>query len=225
MIGFKKNKIQTENKTVGEQFYLARTKQNISLKRASKKTKIKLEYLKALELGNYNKLPSGMYEKKYLKEYTNFLGLDKDELLNDFQKEKQVAPQSSISNISIFSKNKLKRINFIIFPHIIKNIIIVAVVIVCFGYLGYCVKSFVSPPDLSIQKPKNDFITNERQISIIGETESDSQIYINGNSILTNNNGGFTEKIALKKGVNTITITAQKKYSKKNIVKKQILVK
>jgi hypothetical protein len=166
-----------------------------------------------------------MYEKKYLKEYATFLGLDSERLLKDFQKEKQITSSPDTVNLSFFSKNKLKKSHFVIFPRIIKNVIIILVVTVCFGYLGFCVKNFMSPPQLSIENPQNNLVTDQNQIAIKGETEPGAQIYINGNSVLTSNTGEFIKKIALKKGVNTITIAAQKKYSREKVLKKQILVK
>lgn len=225
MVPFKKNKILTENKTVSERLRSTRIEQGISLKKATKKTKVKLEYIKALESGNYEKLPGGIYEKIYTKKYASFLGLDAKKIIEKFQKEKEVVTQPNQTNISFFSKNKLKRSDFVILPRIMKNVLIVVIIAACFGYIGFYLKNFTSPPQLNVVQPQDDLVTTENQISVMGETGSGVEIYINGNPILTNNLGKFQENIALKKGVNTITVTAQKKYSRKKTLKKQVLVK
>lgn len=225
MVPFKKNKILTENKTVSERLRSTRIEQGISLKKATKKTKVKLEYIKALESGNYEKLPGGIYEKIYTKKYASFLGLDAKKIIEKFQKEKEVVTQPNQTNISFFSKNKLKRSDFVILPRIMKNVLIVVIIAACFGYIGFYLKNFTSPPQLNVVQPQDDLVTTENQISVMGETRSGVEIYINGNPILTNNLGKFQENIALKKGVNTITVTAQKKYSRKKTLKKQVLVK
>lgn len=224
MVPFKKNRILTESKTVGDQLRTARCNQGISLKKVGKKTKIKLEYIKALESGDYDKLPNGMYEKKYLKEYASFLGLDSNKLAEEFQKEKEVVLPEAKS-VSFFSKNKLKRSDFVMLPRILKNFLTIIIIATCFAYLGFCLKNFMSSPRLSVINPQNNLVTTDNQISVIGETGPGVQVYINGNSILTNELGKFKEDIALKKGINTITVTAQKKYSKEKTLKKQILVK
>jgi hypothetical protein len=56
-------------------------------------------------------------------------------------------------------------------------------------------------------------------------TEPEAEVMINGELVLTNTAGYFIKKINLKSGLNTISISAQKKYSRKNLVEKKILVK
>ena len=144
-------------------------------------------------------------------------------MLEDFEKEKKVTSENK--RPSYFSSFKLKKLNFIVFPKITKSLIIILVTATCFAYLGYCLNNFISSPNLNIIKPKDNLVTENDHISIMGETNSEVQIFINGNSILTTPEGEFKKSINLKKGINNIRITAQKKYSQKNTVNKQILVK
>lgn len=220
---FKKNKIFEESGTVGDQLQLARVNAGLTIKKASKKTKINQKYLEALENGEYSKLPAGLYERKFLKEYAEFLELNGEELIKEFKKERKVVGEDQ--KRPYFSNFKLKKTNFVVFPKITKSLAIVLVTAVCFAYLGYYVNNLLSSPELSVVRPKSDMVTQEDKISVTGDTNSEVKVHINGEPVLTDPAGEFNKEIRLKKGVNNIRITAQKKYSQKNTVNKQILVK
>jgi transcriptional regulator with XRE-family HTH domain len=220
---FTRNKIFAESNTVGDQLQLARSGAGLTLKKVSKKTKINIKYLSALEKGEYDKLPAGLYERKYVKEYAAFLNLDAKKILEEYDKEKKIVVENK--NPGFFSEFRIKKVNFIIFPKIVKGLITILVVGVCFGYIGYCLYDFISSPELTIAAPRDNMITKENTILIAGETEPEVEVYINGNSILTGQNGSFKTNIDLREGVNNIQITAEKKYSRKKVINKQILVK
>ncbi|SRR6056297_287318 len=222
MNGFKKNRVCYDYETVGEQLSFSRQKQNLSLKKVSKKLNINPEYLEALESGNYKKLPEGVYRKKILKKYCEFLKLDSEKVKKTFFKEKEVM-SPDLSKLPIL--NKIKAHNFIILPKFIKNGLILLLILVCFGYLGYYLSQVISPPDLFIKTPsKNNLTVSEKQIEIIGQTHPEAKVFINNKNILKENSGNFSQNINLKEGLNTITISAKKKYSRLNVIKKQIMV-
>lgn len=85
-------------------------------------------------------------------------------------------------------------------------------------------QKIISAPKLTIIYPEKNLLTKETAIEIKGQTEKEAEVKINGELILNNNNGNFSQTINLKKGLNTITINAQKKYSKESSVTRQILV-
>ncbi|MCD4694513.1 helix-turn-helix domain-containing protein, partial [bacterium] len=98
MNSFRKNSISYNYKTAGEQLFLARKKQNLKLKKISKKINISVEYLKFLENGNFDKLPEGIYREKILKKYSEFLNLDQSKIAKTFVKEKNInsSPEKKI---------------------------------------------------------------------------------------------------------------------------------
>ncbi len=220
---FTKNKIFTESNAVGDQLQSARSRAGLTLRKASKKLKINIKYLSALEKGEYHKLPPGLYEYKYIKEYANFLDLDADKISKEYEKEKRILVENK--KVNFFSEFKAKKINFIIFPKIVKSILTITIVSMCFGYIGYCLHNLLSSPELVIAAPRDNMTTEKNIITVAGKTEEEAEVYINGNSILTGYNGKFETNIDLKKGINNIQITAEKKYGRKNIINKQILVK
>lgn len=222
MNGFKKNRVCYDYETVGEQLSFNRKKQGLSLKKISKKININSEYLEALENGDYKKLPEGIYRKKILKKYCDFLGLDSEKIKDTFFKEKEVSSPDLNKTPSL---KKIKAYKFFILPKFIKNSLIVLLILVCFGYLGYCLNQAISPPKLTISNPSGKALTiTDKQILIQGTTHPEAKVFINNKNILKENSGNFTQNINLKEGLNTVTISAKKKYSRLNVIKKQIMV-
>jgi transcriptional regulator with XRE-family HTH domain len=220
---FQSNKIFLDSETVAEQLRSARQSKGLKIEDVAQKLNISKKYLEALEKGNLNELPTGVYGKNFLREYSLFLGLDYNELINTYQKELDIGGKSPQKEL--FSRQVAKVRYFLTTPKIIKNFIIAIVVIVCFAYLGFAIKKIISPPYLFVENPYENLITNDKTISINGIAEAESQILINGKHVLSDATGRFAETVNLKDGINIITITAKKKYGRENTVNRQILVK
>ncbi|MFA4941186.1 MAG: helix-turn-helix domain-containing protein [Patescibacteria group bacterium] len=225
MNDFKPSKIMSASEVVAEQLYQRRLDKGLKLPEIAAKINIKQEYLEALEKGEYNKLPAGVYGKNFLKEYAIFLGLDYKRLVKDFQSEKNVSPEEK--NEGIFPQQIIKKHNFLIFPKVVKNFIIITITLACLFYLGFCLKKIISPPMLEVTEPQDNQLINENFVNVLGKTETEAEITINGELITLEqgeNESIFTKKINLKTGLNIITITARKKYGREVIIKRQILV-
>ncbi|MDD4901576.1 MAG: helix-turn-helix domain-containing protein [Patescibacteria group bacterium] len=219
---FKSNKIKEDEETVAEKLRAAREEKKITLEAAAKSLAINREYLLALENGDYAALPSGVYVKTFLREYSSFLGLDPAHLLNKYQKEKG---QAAGEKKDVFSKKKINKLELIIFPRILKNVLLLVIVVIFFSYLGYYLLGAFSLPGVEIYQPADNLVTENSFVDVVGRADSKTQITINDKQIAKDGAGNFQERINLKKGINTIIISAQNKYSQKKIIDKQILVK
>jgi hypothetical protein len=98
------------------------------------------------------------------------------------------------------------------------------VVIICFIYLSYRLEKIVAPPLLELSNPAANLITKEHSLEIIGSTEPETQITINGEKIISDSTGNFLTTVNLKTGINMITVTAQKKYGQETRLIRQVLV-
>lgn len=223
MILFKTNKIYLDSETVAEQLRSARQAKKLKLYQAAKKLNINEKYLAALEKGEYKELPDGVYGKNFLREYALFLGLNYKKLAKDYDAEINLTEARAQKNL--FSRQIVKARYLWTMPKIFKNIFIFLIISVCFIYLGYRVNKIISPPLLIINYPSAKLTTSQTSLEIIGRTEAEASLTINDQTVLTDKNGGFSQTISLKNGLNIITITASKKYSRGNTVVRQVLVK
>ena len=73
---------------LGERLLAARERKGVDLYRAERDTKIRARYLGALERGEYRELPGSVYTKGFLRNYALYLGLDPDEILLQWRREK-----------------------------------------------------------------------------------------------------------------------------------------
>src|SRR5258707_14899236 len=80
-----------------ERLYAARERKGVDLYRAERDTKIRARYLGALERGEYKELPGDVYTKGFLRNYALYLGLDPDEVVGQWRRERgNVAPAKTI---------------------------------------------------------------------------------------------------------------------------------
>ena len=220
---FKSNKIYLDSETVAEQLRSARQAKKLKLRQIAKKLNINEKYLTALEKGEYEQLPHGVYGKNFLREYALFLGLDYKTLARDYETEINFLELKGQKDL--FSKQVVKARYLLAMLKIFKSILIFLIISVCFIYLGYRVNKIISPPLLVISQPAANLITNQTALRVAGRTEAEASLTINGQTVLFDKNGDFSQTIRLKNGINIITIIASKKHGRANTVIRQILVK
>ena len=218
MTAFTPKKLAPEE-GLGERLRQARSLKKLNLAEAAAKTKIRIEYLMALEEERFDRLPAGLYGKNFLKEYAGFLGLDTKKIIQEFENELAYSQKDDPFSQKVVKKNK-----FIIFPKVIRGLLIFLAIAICLIYLTFYLRKVASPPELIIIDPAENLITNNSSITIHGQTEKEAEITINGEIVLNNNDGEFYQLINLKKGQNNIIIKAKKKYSREEIITRQILV-
>lgn len=220
---FTSNKIYLDSETVAEQLRSARQSKKLKLVQVAKKLNINIKYLELLEKGDYGQLPSGVYGKNFLREYALFLGLDYKQLAEDYETEIGAIEQKKQKEI--FSKQVIKGRHLWVMPKILKNFFIFSIILICFVYLGYRVNKIISAPELTVTNPAANLITDRTELLVEGKTEAEANLLINGEVVLCDKIGNFSKAINLKNGVNIITVTASKKYSRDNTIIRQILLK
>lgn len=72
-------------KEIGAMLYEARTERGLSLEELSEKTRIRVEYLKAVEEGSPEKVPGEAYFRAFVRTYAREMGLDPDALLAQYE--------------------------------------------------------------------------------------------------------------------------------------------
>lgn len=79
--------------TIGERLEEARKRKGISIREAAEATKIRADYLMAMEDGSMNVPLPEIYRRGFLRNYAKFLKLDPDQVLTDY--EAQTASRNS----------------------------------------------------------------------------------------------------------------------------------
>ncbi len=72
---------------IGDTLREARERQNLSIKDIEKGTSIRALYIEAIEKGEFDKLPGNAYTKGFIRNYANFLKLDADACVRQYNEE------------------------------------------------------------------------------------------------------------------------------------------
>ena len=73
--------------SIGAALYEAREKKEQSIKDAEKETKIRAKYLEALEQNKFELIPGDAYVKIFIREYANFLDIDPNPLIKEYDEK------------------------------------------------------------------------------------------------------------------------------------------
>ncbi len=213
--------------TIGEILSEARRKKQLSLKQVAEITKIRAEYLKALEEGNYSAFASEVYLKGFLKNYAKFLEIDPKRALALYRRENAEQKQNSIKSPDIKLKEK---INPTLTPEklIVSVVAIVAIAIIyyLFTQISYVLKA----PYLKITAPieinggeEKSFDTQEDIITIKGEVSPGATLALNGNEVVTNNLKQFEiNNIRLTDKENEFILIATSQFGKESVIKLRV---
>jgi hypothetical protein len=144
--------------TVGDRLRDAREAKGVDLFRVERDTKIRSKFLAALEDGDYADLPGDVYARGFLRNYASYLGLDADEVEEDWRGEAGTATR--VREPAFVGPRPLTMRRGIVFQRshfaIVGVVIIVAVVGI---YFGYQVTRFLSYPTVGVISPDAAHIT------------------------------------------------------------------
>src|SRR5688500_10448829 len=74
-------------RTVGARLREAREKQGVSLRQIANTTRISVMSLEALERSDLSRLPGGIFTRSFIRAYAEEVGLDPDQMIQDFLAE------------------------------------------------------------------------------------------------------------------------------------------
>ncbi len=207
--------------SVGQRLSQERLSKKLSIEEVAKATKIRPKFIQALEKGEYNKLPSSAYIQGFIKNYAEFLGLPKREILALFRREFDereflgVLPDSFARKKFVFSGFRLRT----------TTLLIIAGLIFVGGFLFFAYRAAFFNPPLSIISPQENAVVNAQTVTITGRTDPDTSVTIDDTPVFIDRNGVFKKDIMVFTGPRTITIKAMNKFGKKSQVLRHIMVK
>lgn len=119
---------------IGKELKEARLKKGFTIDDLQQKTKIQKKYLEALELDEYEAMPSTYYVRTFLRQYADAVGLDGNLVVKKFDGQKVQIEQPKIEKITESRKNLHKEEKNIVqvlldrLPMIVLSLIAVAII-------------------------------------------------------------------------------------------------
>jgi cytoskeletal protein RodZ len=210
-------------KTVGETLRETRIARGYTVHDVEQGTKIRSKFLEAIEINDFSKLPSLSYAKGFVKNYSDFLGLDSERTLAFFRRQTNETPRSSLLPKGM--EEPLNRSLWQLTPGRFVALVVVGLVSLFLLYLGFQYRALQQPPTLAIDSPVNHAVVVDQRLEILGSTDPDATVTINGVSVLVRADGKFFDQVALVPGVNTFTIIATSRLGKSTTVIREVGVK
>jgi len=209
-MAFTRRKIKTAE-TLGEIIRRSRRKNKILLEQAEESTKIRQKYLKAIERDDWNAFSSRVYALGFVRRYSDFLGLDGKNLIED-HKDEFINVKSKQVKLNAFSG----RLNtFAITPKFLISSISIVLILAAAIYIGFSVKNLSSPPFINIISPLDENAQSQ-EIVIEGKTNDTAVVEINGLGVSIDDNGYFNQNVVLENGLNLFEIKSTNRLGKQS---------
>lgn len=197
----------------------ARESAGMTIEELVKKTKMQRHHVEALESCCFERLPGGdIYRRQFIKSYLKAIDVNPTTFL--FQYNSEEAEEKPAMHPTVAKRHQFQNL-----PAYLRlgSMVITAFLII--GYLGWQIKYIIEPPDMVLTNPPNGFVTTDSALVVHGETNKEVFIAINGKDVPNNGSGQFQERLDLAPGVNTITISAKRKYGKSTTIIRQVVFK
>ncbi|MEO5883959.1 MAG: RodZ domain-containing protein [Candidatus Limnocylindrales bacterium] len=197
-----------------ERLLTARERKGVDLYRAERDTKIRARYLAALERGDYRELPGAVYTKGFLRNYALYLGLDPDDVLLQWRRERG-NPKDPQPVISVPRPLATPRKGLTFSPSLVVFALLSMAVLVFAVWIGLQLLRFAKPPTIAVTQPASAVIAVEDDAA----TYVFEGMTIPGGSVTiktadqerrtnADSTGGWSIQVDLRRGENEFEISA-----------------
>jgi len=154
--------------SLGDSLRQQREKRGITLDQAAADTRIREKFLKALEDGDLQSLPGAVYTKGFLRNYAEYLGLDDEESVVQFQQERGGPPADAKRRFAPMRPVGGRSLVFT--PTVFVPVVVIGLIVLFVGYLYYQFTSFAVAPALDVTEPATDAIAQDASFIVKGHT-------------------------------------------------------
>ena len=198
-----------------ERLLAARERKGVDLYRAERDTKIRARYLAALERGDYRELPGAVYTKGFLRNYALYLGLDPDEVLLQWRRERG-DPREPQAVIAVPRPIAAPRRGLTFSPSLIVFAILTLVVFAFVGYLAIQLLRFAKPPSIVVTDPTVAVLDVDESATdylLRGTTSPKATVSIatpgrDPYSTSADADGDWSQRVELRRGRNQFEVSA-----------------
>jgi len=205
-------------KTAGELLKEKRLLKELSLDTVALKTKIKVEYLEAIENSQYKLLPSATFAKGFLRNYATFLRLNPDTMVAMFRRDftqnakGEIMPRGLVEPVG----NKPRFFSV--------SLILTGIAATAFlGFLIVQLISWWSLPKLKVTQPQNGETYGEK-VTFKGTAENDTTVKVGGQLVILDQNSQFTLDLIFPAGTHSVIIEATSRRGQSTLVERTFTV-
>lgn len=217
---FVMRKLDRVPQTLGEKLRSLRRGQAVSMDMMERATHVQRRYLVALEKGDYEELPEPLYTRNFIRAYARVLHADEEYFLELYAEE---CGRCDLVEPLRTPRQKVRKSRFFVWNQFMKFGALSLVAFAVIGYLGWQIQSIVSPPEVVLISPNEASITKDAMITVEGVVEGEATVYVNGEQVVVDHDNTFETEVDLDKGLNVITVEAERRYSKRAIIERRVV--
>lgn len=203
--------------TIGTVIKNARIRKRFSHLRLEKETKIKKEFIKAIEEENWDKLPELTVVKGFVRNIASTLKINEKRAFALLRRDYPPKKATPSPKWQVFEE-------FVWSPRLTFFLGVFFVIVTVLGYLSFQYAKFVSPPTLNVFEPKESEVVTTNIIRVSGTTDSDAIIRVNNQPVIVDADGKFSEEIEVSQETGEILVKAVSRAGKETVLRRKITV-
>lgn len=209
-------------KSVGQILQETRNTKRIELEDVSRVTRIRPQFLRIIEADDYSQLPSGAVARGFIRNYSEYLGLNSENVLAVFRRDfvenprGQIVPRGMVtpaSEVSFWT------------PRTTVWAVVSTVLTIFLGYLLFQYHILTGPPELLLTEPKDNVATSQESILVSGRTDPEATLLVNDQQVVLDKGGQFSFRVSLNPGENKVKIVAVTKSGQQAVVMRSVTLK
>lgn len=208
--------------TLGERLHQLRDEAQLSIEDVSRKIHVASKYLRAIEESRYHDLPGRVYAGNFVRLYAQLMNLNAHSAIERFHQEYRVITSARPTTRPLLLERAKEGKPWV--RRHARSVIAVSALALLAGYFSWQVVRLITPPPLTVVQPAGDMSTKTAAIIVSGQTQPGAKVTINNQPVDVNPAGQFQESIDVQPGLNTLKISAIKKYSHQRTVVRQVVV-
>src|SRR5579871_92741 len=200
---------------LGQRLKEERVAKGLTVEQVATATKIRPQFIIAIEQGRYKSLPSKAYAQGFVKNYIAFLGMPLRDAMAMFRREFDEREYVDVLPESFTRQRKIPmhRINWYR-----TAVSIIVIFLVLLGFLVFQYRAALFPPFVSITQPEENSIIRSEDVTVAGSTESNTTVIVNNLLANVDATGHFIKVIPVFPGRATIVVIVVNKFGKRSVV-------
>lgn len=209
-------------KKVGEVLREERKRQRKQLSDIAERTKIRVEYLQAIEDNDFSSLPASAFVRGFLQNYAQLLKLDEKTILALFRRDFKTGDRGKIIPREYLKTIHRRRTLFT--PRVVANVFAGVVITGILLFAGTQWYRLRQPPTLVVDSPEQGQQVRS-PVVVEGTAPIDAVVWVNDSPVALQSDGSFQEEVELTvPGEQTITIIAEDRNKRATTVRRKVVV-
>lgn len=212
-----------KTKSIGEMLREERQLRRLSLEDMAARTRIRQEYLQALENNQFSSLPAATFVKGYIRAYAQLLGFDEQPLIALLRRDFKESAKGRLVPREFIHPLLKRRTSWT--PVTAVVMVAAAIFVTLLSYVGFQWYQFNKPPQLAVTAPAEDAVV-AAQVVVEGTTDPEAVLLVNAQPVSLKQDGSFSTEVFIpREGLASVTVEAKDRRGKSTVVQRTVTVK